>query len=274
MAEVVPYWDHWRGVIRSRRGGWQLGKGVTVCGHSLFDDILGERSYFQLLLLSVTGRMPDRRLADWLEGIFTCLSWPDPRLWCNQVGALAGTSRTSPIAAVAAGVIASDSKVYGPGVALDTARFVVEATTRRAGGCKLEAIVEPYLRGAERRPVIPGYSRPLLKGVDERVVHMERVAADLGFGVGPHLQACKEVSEYLYERFEEGINLAGYIVAFLLDAGLTPTEIHRVTAMAVMAGVHACYADAADRPALSFLPLRCDDIDYQGVPERPVPDPD
>jgi citrate synthase len=158
-------------------------------------------------------------------------------------------------------------------VALDTARFVCEAADKRRQGLNVDEIVRPYLQGEAQYPLIPGYSRPLLKGVDERVVHMERVATELGYEPGWCLQVCNEISDFLYEEYEEGINLAGYTVAFLLDAGLTPTEIQRVTAMAVMAGVHACYAEAADRPPYTFLPLRCDDIDYQGVPERPVPDP-
>jgi citrate synthase len=38
-----------------------------------------------------------------------------------------------------------------------------------------------------------------------------------------------------------------------------------------MSGVTACYVDAVERPAETFLPLRCDDIDYQGPPPRDVP---
>jgi citrate synthase len=245
-----------------------------VGGYSLFDDIVGKKSYFQLLILSVTGRLPERRLADWLEAVFSCLSWPDPRLWCNQVGALSGTLRGSPIASIAAGVLASDSRVYGPGVLPETADAVHAIAEKRLRGVSVEDIIKTYLRGEHKRPVVPGYWRPLMKGVDERVVHMIRVADELGFERGRYLQTCLELSDYLYENYEEGINLAGYITAFLLDSGLAPSEINRLLSMTVMAGVHACYADAADRPALSFLPLRCDDIDYQGVPERPVPDPD
>lgn len=274
MTESTECWDQWRGVIRASRGGWKPGHGVAVGGLSLFDDIVGKKSYFQLLLLSVTGRLPERRLADWLEGIFSCLSWPDPRLWCNQVGALSGTGRVSPIASITAGVLASDSKVYGPGVLPETASVVQAVAEQRWQGMPLEEIVRPYLKGEQRRPVIPGYWRPLMKGVDERVIHMDRLARELGFEPGRYLQACFELSDYLYATYEEGINLAGYIMAFLLDAGLTPAEIHRVLSMAVMAGVHACYAEAADRSPHSFLPLRCEDIDYQGEPERPVPDAD
>lgn len=39
----------------------------------------------------------------------------------------------------------------------------------------------------------------------------------------------------------------------------------------VNGSVGACYAEAADHPPESFLPLRCDDIDYCGKPERQVP---
>ncbi|MGD8643780.1 MAG: hypothetical protein PVI15_05805, partial [Chromatiales bacterium] len=91
---------------------------------------------------------------------------------------------------------------------------------------------------------------------------------------GPHVRLALELDRYVYQRFEEGINVSGYVSAFLADQDFDREDVARVCAMAGMAGVSACYCEAADRPAYSFLPLRCDDIDYQGVPERPVPDPD
>jgi hypothetical protein len=41
--------------------------------------------------------------------------------------------------------------------------------------------------------------------------------------------------------------------------------------MLVASGVTACYLDTYHRPADTFLPLRCDDIDYQGSAKRTVP---
>lgn len=38
-----------------------------------------------------------------------------------------------------------------------------------------------------------------------------------------------------------------------------------------MSGVTVCYVEEADKPPESFLPLRCDDIEYQGKPPRKVP---
>ena len=119
-------------------------------------------------------------------------------------------------------------------------------------------------------PVIPGFSRPIAAG-DERVPVMDRISSDLGFEVGPHLALAYEIHDFLWTHYGEGINLAGYIVAFLLDQGMTDQEIYRLNTLCVNSGIHACYGEAYDNPPEAFLPLRCDDIDYQGRGCRVVP---
>ncbi|MEJ2200586.1 MAG: hypothetical protein P8X63_06185 [Desulfuromonadaceae bacterium] len=75
------FWDSRRGVIRSRKGGWKMGQGVFSHGFNLLEELVGEHSYFQVMLLHATGRMPERRFADWLEAAFICLSWPLVKLF-------------------------------------------------------------------------------------------------------------------------------------------------------------------------------------------------
>jgi len=82
-------WDGLRGIIRSRIGGWRVGQDILIHGRGLLSELVGEVSYVQLLVLNVTGRLPERRLADWVEGTFMCLSWPDARIWCNQIATYA-----------------------------------------------------------------------------------------------------------------------------------------------------------------------------------------
>ena len=65
------------------------------------------------MILIIIGRLVDKRLADWVEAGFLCVSWPDSRIWCNQIGALAGSLKTSPVSATMAGVLAADSRMYG-----------------------------------------------------------------------------------------------------------------------------------------------------------------
>lgn len=267
----TDFWDARRGVIRTYKGGrWVIGKGVTSHGYSLLDDLVGHTSFFQVLIMHVTGRLPERRLADWLEAAFLCLSWPDPRMWPNGIGALGGSAQTSPIAAVCMGTMASDSRIYGPGTAVPAANFIAKALNKNKEGYTVEQIIAEQSQSHTGELRAPGYVRPFAKG-DERVEHMQRVSDALDFSTGPHLNLAYEIQDYLFSEFGESMNLAGYMVAFLLDQGLSPDEIYRVCSLCVTAGVHACYAEAADRPPESFLPLRCDDIEYTGKEEREIP---
>ncbi len=264
------FWDHNRGKIHTRKGGWVIGEAVYSHGYSMMDDLVGRVSFFQVLLLNATGRLPERRLADWLEAFFICLSWPDARVWCNQIGSLGGTMRISPVAAVTAGTLASDSGMYGPATLVGAADFIASALCQSKNGTTADQIVQGQMRRPGSKPVIVGYVRPVATG-DERVVAMERVTEQLHFQPGAHLRLAYEIEKVMADRFGEGMNVGGYAAAFLLDQGYTGDEMYRMCSVLVCSGVHACYAEALEQPAESFFPLRCRDIDYQGKPFRTVP---
>ncbi len=268
----TSFWDKRRGKIFSKKGGAITGEAVYCHGYSMLDDLLGKKSYFQCLILNATGRMPERRLADWLEAYFYCLSYPDPRIWCNQIGSLAGTMRASPVAGVCAGILASDSRMYGPGTSFGGAEFITTAAAKKRDGMTAEEILDAHpKRRPDNTPVIVGYSRPVARG-DERVVALERVTRDLGFEKGEHLTLAFEIDEILYRKYKESMNSAGFRSAFLSDQGFTPREIFRLISIIVNSGVNACYVEAFDNPPESFFPLRCEDVEYQGEPPRKLPD--
>ncbi len=266
----TEFWDKRRNIIRSRKGGAILGGGrVFSHGYSILEDLLGKASYFQVLVLNVTGRLPEDQLSKWIESTFICLSWPDPRIWCNQIGALGGSLRSSPVAAITAGALASDSMLYGPGTAIGATKFITTALQKRKNGASVEAIIHPYRRNPESIPIIPGYARPLAYG-DERVSAMEKITKNLGFDIGEHSALAFDIQSYLFDHFGESLNLAGYIVAFLSDRGILPEEIYRIYSLCTVNGIHACYAEAYDNPPESFLPLKCEDIEYKGKSYRPL----
>ncbi|MCI5208556.1 MAG: hypothetical protein D3910_07135, partial [Candidatus Electrothrix sp. ATG2] len=120
----LSFWEARRGRILSDKGGWVIGEAVYNHGYSMMDDLVGNASFFQVLILNITGRLPERRLTDWLEAYYICLNWPDARIWCNQVGSLAGTMRASPLAAAGAGILSSDSIMYGPGTTMKATEFI------------------------------------------------------------------------------------------------------------------------------------------------------
>jgi hypothetical protein len=270
-SEFIEYLNQRRQKIISNTGGWFPGRGVFSHGYNMLDELVGEKSYFQILILNATGKMVERPLADWIEAIYGCLSWPDPRIWCNQIGALAGTARTSVVAATAIGAMATDSRSYGVLPLMEGVKFIQDAFEKYSNGMSSENIVDEITKANRGKPYIVGYIRPIAKG-DERLEAMERISKKLGFDTGKHLALAYDIEKVLMEKFDEGMNINGYVSAFLSDYGFTPQEIYQLFSMLVASGVTACYLDTYKQPPNTFLPLRCDDIDYQGAPPRVVPD--
>lgn len=263
------FWDSRRNRLPGTKGRWCIGEGVQCQGYSLLEDLVGSTGFFQVLMLHVTNRLPEKRLTQWLEAAFICLSFPDPRIWCNQVAALAGTARCSPVAAMSAGALASDSALYGPGSALAALSFIKKALADSAATRDLNALLDsgPYRRGKLRAP---GYSRPVALG-DDRVARMDQFAAELGFDDGPHLSLAWQLDKAVQARSGDSINLLGYIAAFWLDQGFNEQQAYTVFSLCVNGGLHACYDEAHSSPLGAFLPLRCDDVLYAGVAERDLP---
>lgn len=268
---AIHYLDQRRGKIISNTGGWFPGKGVFSHGYSMLEDLVGQKSYFQILILNATGKMVERPFADWVEAIYGCLSWPDPRIWCNQIGALAGSARTSVVTATAIGCMATDSRTYGVYPLIEGVDFIQGAFIKLQKGMSAVEIVNEVVAAHKGKPYIVGYKRPIAKG-DERLETMEAVARTLGFNDGPHLLLAYEIERVLLEQFDEGMNINGYMSAFLADQGFSSQEVYQMFSLLVASGVTACYLDTYNQPPNSFLPLRCEDIDYQGVPRRLVPD--
>lgn len=267
------FWDEKQGKIRTRKGGFVISQGVVYShGFKLLEELMGEVSYFQLLILNATGRLPDRPVADWLETSFFTVSYPDSRIWCNHIGSLAGTMQATPIAASCAGLLTADSRLYGPLAVSNSAKFITQALPLKKTGVEVEEIVEILPR---RRPdgtlMIPGFNRPVVSG-DERILFLEKLTQELGFEMGAHLTLAYEIEGIISKKYNEYMNSGGYRAAFLSDQGFSPQEIYRMLSINMTAGITACYCEAADQPGESFFPLRCEDVDYQGKPPRDLPD--
>jgi len=270
-ASVIRALDQGRGKIISNTGGWFPGKGVFSHGYSMLEELVGKRTYTQTLILNATGKMVEKPFADWVEAIYGCLSWPDPRIWCNQIGALAGAARTSVVAATAMGTLASDSRSYGVFPLIEGVEFIQRAFAQHQQGMTAEDIVRAEIAAHGGKPYIMGYIRPIAKG-DERLEAMEKVSRSLQIPEGEHLLLAYQIEKVLQAQFDEGMNINGYMSAVLSDHGFTGQEVYQMFAMLVASGVTACYLDTFHREPDTFLPLRCEDIDYQGTEKRAVPD--
>jgi len=267
--ETVQQLDSKRNKIISHTGGWFPGKGVFTHGYELLDELVVNHSYMQIVILNATGKFVERPLAQWMEAILGCMSWPDPRIWCNQIGALAGETRATVSAATVAGTLAGDSRAYAQGALIRGMDFIRGAREKQLQGKSVAEITKEEIKANRGKPNIMGFARPLAKG-DERVSALEKLTEKLGFQREAHLQLAYAIEAELFEHFGESMNIVGYMSGFLADHGFTADEVYQVYAVSVMSGVTACHVEYAKRPTHDFLPLRCDDIDYIGHPERKV----
>ncbi len=260
-------WDKNHGRIFAT-GGIVPGKGIFCCGYDMMKDLVGKVPFSQVIILNVTGRMVEKKVAQWLDAYFICNSYPDARIWCNQIGSLAGTMQVDPVAGVVFGILASDSHLYGPGTVKESAEFIIAALLKKKEGFSARQIVELNQRNNKAKPQIIGFaSRPIFVG-DERIEAMEKFSKELGFERGEHLSLVFEIEEIMIEKTGEGMNALPYVTGFLVDQGFNPKEIYNICATLVFSGVQACYVNAKLNYPGVFFPLQCEDIDYQGVGMR------
>ncbi len=265
-------WDERRGKIKSKKGGWKIGSGVESHGYDLINELVGHYSYMQVVVLNATGKMPSRAFADWIEAVHICLSWPDSRIWCNRIGALGGAAGASIIAAACSGTMAADSRAYGIRPIIDGIEFISDALQSvKERGLSVAEFVSEEVDKRGGKPYLMGYARPVAKG-DERVKALEQVAKQLGFNVGSHLALAYEIEQELSSRFDESMNINGYVSAFMSDQGISAIDTYRLFAVVVASGVAACYVDNADSKQAMFSPLRVTDIDYEGKLARSIPE--
>jgi len=263
----VQFWDGKQNKITTSIGKWEGGKDVTIRGYSLFNDLFDQVSYFQVLVLNVTGRLISKSLSTWLENNFMVMSYPDARIWCNQVGALSGSLNSSPTAATAAGALCADSRIYGGSQStLVSMNFIQNAQLDFEQGLTIEDIISklPIKQGV---PAVPGFVRPVASD-DERIEPHKKMTQRLKFTLGKYSELAEKISIYMENKYTMGMNIDGYSAAFLLDREFSPEEIYQINALRVASGVTACYIDNLQHPENSFLPLQCENIEYTGPQKR------
>lgn len=268
MSET-KYWDQRNHRIYSKVGHWQGGVDVNIHHYSLMNNLMKNASYMQVHILNATGKYVEQNVANWIEINFMGLSYPDSRIWCNQISAYASDTNATGVAAVSAAILSTDSRAYGGSqTTFSCMKFLVSSYNRYKNGETFSSIIQNE-RTKNGKPIIVGFARPIDKD-DERLSPYELMQEKLGIEVGDYLMFAKELSEYLDEHYSLTINSGGYASAFLLDQAFTPTDGYNIKAYAVASGAIACHRNLASSPPNSFLPLKCLDVEYTGKAIRRI----
>ncbi len=253
--------DRWE----TRMGKSFPGERVVYRGKDLFRD-LRDLSWMQLYLYGITGRLFTEQQAKLFEGMWTlCTSYPDPRLWNNRIGSLAGTQRSTGTLALSAAIAVSEASIYGRRPDIRAIDFLIRAKSKLDRGIELRTAVAEEL---EKYRVIYGYGRPIINK-DERIIPLLSLAKELNLADGPYVQLAFAVEEVLLQgRWRMRMNVAALLAGLTADQGLSAHEFYLFLVPCFTAGVLPCFIEASERPEGTFLPLPCKRIRYTGAPPR------
>jgi len=260
-TELLSAEDNWE----TRMGFSFSGERVVYRGKDLFHD-LRHLSWMQLYLYGITGRIFTEQQIKLFEGIWTlCTSYPDPRVWNNRVGSLAGTARSTGTLGLSAAIAVSEATIYGGRPIIRSFDFLIRTKRELAQGKYLQKIIEEEL---EKRRAINGYGRPIVNR-DERILPLLKLAKELNLADGPYTQLAFEVENVLSQgRWRMRMNVAALAAALSADQGLTEREYYLFLIPCFTAGTMPCFIEANARQEGSFLPIRCSRIHYEGAPRR------
>lgn len=252
------------GVFRTRVGACWPGTRAVFRGQDLHRDLAGA-SAMDIFLFGITGRRLGDNELRLLDGMWALTGYADTRLWNNRVAALTANARSLPSLAIAAGLAASDARVFGGGPAFFAIDFFLRAGQQRQAGDDAETIVAAEL--AERRRIL-GYGRPM-SSTDERLPPLQALAEREGLAEGPHFKLAFEVEQVLLRRqpFLK-LNYAGATAALAADLGLTARQYQLYNVFKTMLGMPPCIVEAAEKPEGTLMPTPCANVIYEGHPPR------
>ncbi|MDH5181827.1 MAG: hypothetical protein OEY07_19365 [Gammaproteobacteria bacterium] len=245
-------------------GGWIPGERVVYRGKDLHTE-LHELDWLALFVYGITGRYFTENQLTVLNAVWTCTSFPDPRIWNNGVVALAGTARSSASLGISAALAISDAGIYGNGPCVQALEFVLRAAAATDSGVKLEVFIQQEL---DQGKTIYGFGRPLT-GVDERIPHLMSVIKTNGLHEGKFLSLILKTAKYLHQdRRKLQLNVAGIFAGLAADMGFTAEEYNLFIVPLFLAGMPPIFLEASSKPAGTFFPLRCEQIVYHGKQRR------
>ncbi len=239
------------------------GSHVIFRGKDLHKD-LGDLDWMELYLYGITGKRYQPEQLRIFNAIFTFTSYPDPRIWNNRVAALGGTAKSTVGLSTAAAIAVSEAKQYGGLPAVKTIELLIKVNKLK----KQKPLPDVVSDMLDRKVAFFGYGRPIIRH-DERVQWFHKLVSEYGFDKGEHYQLAFDIEKEL-QRHRRGVqmNIAILYAGVAADFGMSPIEYQAYGSLCFVAGMVPCYMDARSRKSGTFLPMRCERINYRGPARR------
>lgn len=212
---------------------------VVLRDRSLFDDIVGQRGFFQTAVYAMTGIELTTRDAEMLDQIGNANLQPDRRAWPMAVTRRVGARGGGYQAAVLAGIAMMGAPMIAGEAAASCARFLLRARAANS----VDELVADLLARKER---VMGFGRPAV-GPDERVPVMQDILRRYERDALPYVRTLRAAEAAFVARKGLSTTAAAWAAAILLDYGLTPEQVHAVSNYWVSVAVYAQAAFSVER---------------------------
>lgn len=238
---------------------------ITVRGKDLVQDLIGHRSFTEVLYFLLTNRMPDQGQARILDACLVTLMehglTPSSIITRIIADNVPGESQV----AISAGLLACGSVFVG--TMEDCARILDAGLKSRETADKYARRVVTEHLAAGR--YLPGFGHPIHKPDDPRTPRLFQVAEETGYR-GPYVELLLRIGEEL-DRQRHGhqtINATGAIGALLLEIGI-PTDAIRGIAVVSRSGglLGHVIEERESRTGRYIWKLVSDAIPYSPPPE-------
>ncbi|MBL8621013.1 MAG: hypothetical protein JNK64_06900 [Myxococcales bacterium] len=196
-----------------------------VRARSLFDELVGRRSFFQNAVYAITGVELTAADGTMLDDIGSANLLLDRRAWPMAVTRRIAARGGGYAAAMLGGTAMLGAPVLAGAAAGDCARFLRRADVAAREGQPVEALVADLLA---RRQRVMGFGRPLV-GPDERVPVMAATLARHGRDDGRFVTLLRAADEAFWQHKGLRSTSAAWAAAILSDLGLSPDAVQAVS---------------------------------------------
>lgn len=240
------------------------GERAVFRGRDVHQEVMHDRGWIQLAA-EAAGCAITAEQADLLQTIWVSTSYPDARVWCNRVAAFAGSMRSTPALALAAGNAVAEAMVYGRRNEYRAISMFRRIRAALDAGASIQECLDEH---AATQGYLPGYGRPLYNG-DERIEPWMQAARERGLADGPHVQLAFAIEAHLLAAGKPlRMNAGALVSAFAADFGFTPQQFMLTNFPCFIAGMTPCYLEALEKPMGAVFAARVDQVDYTGVSDR------
>ena len=239
---------------------------ITVRGHDLCADIIGQMDFTSYFWLLVTGEAPSDTQRFFANAVLAAIA---EHGLVPSVAAARMTFAAAPEAfhgAVAAGLLGCGSVVLGS--AEVAGRFYADrvAASREDGGSPAQSAAAGIAALRAEKRAIPGFGHPQHSGGDPRALLLLDLADRHGI-IGPHIEMLYAIRDALPAQLGRAlpINVNGAIPAVMLDIGFPVAALKGISLLARTASLIAHLQEESERPIGFILSgAAAAAIDYDG----------